>query len=113
MSAPGRSVRRTIVGRRMPMGSLEDELLPRWIALPIFASDPLSSVAYATEAALVVLLATSVESRGLIVPISAVISVLLAVVWVSYTVLSIFLINALLTDWPEFLHRDGSHLGPW
>ena len=43
----------------MPMGSLEDELLPRWIALPIFASDPLSSVAYATEAALVVLVATS------------------------------------------------------
>ena len=51
MSASGRSFKRTLVGRRMPMGSLEDELLPRWIALPIFASDPLSSVAYATEAA--------------------------------------------------------------
>ena len=52
VSASGRSFKRTIVGRRMPMGSLEDELLPRWIALPIFASDPLSSVAYATEAAM-------------------------------------------------------------
>ena len=68
----------------MPMGSLEDELLPRWIALPIFASDPLSSVAYATEAGLVVLVATSVASRGLIVPISAVIAALLAVVVLSY-----------------------------
>ena len=84
MSAPGRSFKRTLVGRRMPMGSLEDELLPRWIALPIFASDPLSSVAYATEAALVVLVATSVASRGLIVPISAVIAALLLVVVLSY-----------------------------
>ncbi len=84
MSAPGGSVKRTLVGRRMPMGSLEDELLPRWIALPIFASDPLSSVAYATEAALVVLVATSVASRGLIVPISAVIAALLLVVVLSY-----------------------------
>jgi amino acid transporter len=84
VSTQGRSVKRTIVGRRMPMGSLEDELLPRWIALPIFASDPLSSVAYATEAGLVVLVATSVSSRGLIVPISAVIAALLAVVVLSY-----------------------------
>ena len=84
MSASGRSFKRTIVGRRMPMGSLEDELLPRWIALPIFASDPLSSVAYATEAALVVLVATSVASRELIVPISAVIAALLVVVVLSY-----------------------------
>ncbi len=76
--------KRTLVGRRMPMGSLEDELLPRWIALPIFASDPLSSVAYATEAGLVVLVATSVASRGLIVPISAIIAALLAVVVLSY-----------------------------
>ena len=68
----------------MPMGSLEDELLPRWVALPIFASDPLSSVAYATEAGLVVLVATSVASRGLIVPISAIIAALLAVVVLSY-----------------------------
>ena len=66
------------------MGSLEDELLPRWIALPIFASDPLSSVAYATEAALVVLMATSVASRELIIPISAIIALLLIVVVLSY-----------------------------
>ena len=66
------------------MAGLEGELLPRWIALPIFASDPLSSVAYATEAGLVVLVASSVASRGLIVPISAIIAVLLAVVVLSY-----------------------------
>ena len=38
---------------------------------------------------------------------------LLAVVWCSYTALSIFLIIALLTDWPEILHREGSPLSPW
>ncbi len=34
---------------------MHETLLPKWLALPIFASDPLSSNAYATEEALVVL----------------------------------------------------------
>ena len=38
---------------------------------------------------------------------------LLALVWFSYTALSILLIILLLTDWPEVLHRNGSRLGPW
>jgi len=37
---------------------------------------------------------------------------LLAVVWFSYSALSILLIIALLTDWPEILHRQGGRLGP-
>ena len=48
-----------VVGRPMATGQMEDTLLPKFLALPIFASDPLSSVAYATEAALVVLLGAS------------------------------------------------------
>ena len=43
----------------MASDEMEETLLPKWLALPIFASDPLSSVAYATEAALVVLVAAS------------------------------------------------------
>ena len=84
MAPTPRSVKRALVGRRMPLRALEGELLPRWMALPIFASDPLSSVAYATEAALVVLVGASVASRGLIVPISFVIAALLVVVVLSY-----------------------------
>lgn len=84
MSTPGRTLKRTFLGRRMSLAGLEGERLPRWIALPIFASDPLSSVAYATEAGLVVLIASSVASRALIVPISAVIAALLAIVVLSY-----------------------------
>jgi hypothetical protein len=38
---------------------------------------------------------------------------LLAVVWISYSALSIVLIIALLTDWPEILHQNGSPLSPW
>jgi amino acid transporter len=82
---PGRMpIRRAIVGRPMATGEMHDTLLPKFLALPIFASDPLSSVAYATEAALVVLVATSVASRDLIIPISAIIALLLIVVVLSY-----------------------------
>src|SRR5438067_1294474 len=34
---------------------MHETLLPKWLALPVFASDPLSSVAYATEEIVLVL----------------------------------------------------------
>src|SRR5437764_10789245 len=68
----------------MRTGQLEETLLPKTLALPIFASDPLSSVAYATESALVVLLAVSAASAHLVFPISIAIALLLAVVVISY-----------------------------
>ena len=46
---PVRPFKRAIVGRPMATAELEETLLPKTLALPIFASDPLSSVAYATE----------------------------------------------------------------
>ncbi len=82
--APERRVKRLVVGRPMRTGQLEETLLPKTLALPIFASDPLSSVAYATESALVVLLAVSAASAHLVFPISIAIAALLAVVVVSY-----------------------------
>src|SRR6476619_4520267 len=68
----------------MQTDQLEETLLPKWLALPIFASDPLSSVAYATESALVVLVAASAASAHLVLPISLAIAALLAIVVVSY-----------------------------
>jgi amino acid transporter len=62
----------------------EESLLPKRLAMPIFASDPLSSVAYATEAALLVLVGASASSMHLIVPLSIAIAALLAIVVVSY-----------------------------
>src|SRR3982751_6938387 len=43
-------LKRVVVGRPMASDEIDETLLPKWLALPIFASDPLSSVAYATEA---------------------------------------------------------------
>jgi amino acid transporter len=77
-------LKRVVVGRPMASDQLEETLLPKWLALPIFASDPLSSVAYATEAALVVLLGASVGSAHLAFPISLAIATLLAIVVLSY-----------------------------
>jgi amino acid transporter len=77
-------LRRVLVGRPMQSGQIHETLLPKWLALPIFASDPLSSVAYATESALVVLLAVSATSAHLIFPISIGIACLLGIVVLSY-----------------------------
>jgi amino acid transporter len=48
-------VKRLLVGRPMQSDRLGHTLLPKRIALPVFASDALSSVAYATEEILIVL----------------------------------------------------------
>ena len=48
-------VSRLLVGRPMRSDRLEETLLPKRLALPVFCSDPLSSVAYATEQILLVL----------------------------------------------------------
>jgi amino acid transporter len=81
---PARSLKRAIVGRPMASEELEETLLPKTLALPIFASDPLSSVAYATESALVVLVAASAAAAHFVFPISLAIAALLAIVVASY-----------------------------
>ncbi|HLX19463.1 MAG TPA: APC family permease [Gaiellaceae bacterium] len=83
VEAPRRA-RRLLVGRPMRSGQMEETLLPKWLALPIFASDPLSSVAYATESALVVLVGVSATAGHLVFPISIAIAILLAIVVLSY-----------------------------
>src|SRR5581483_6766658 len=79
-----RRLRRIVVGRPMRTGQLEETLLPKTLALPIFASDPLSSVAYATESGMVVLLAAGTASLHLVFPLSIAIAALLAIVVLSY-----------------------------
>jgi amino acid transporter len=78
------ALKRLLVGRPRSTGELEDTLLSKKLALPVFASDPLSSVAYATESGLIVLLAASAAAAHLILPISFVIAALLAIVVLSY-----------------------------
>jgi amino acid transporter len=78
------ALKRVLVGRPRATGELEDTLLSKKLALPVFASDPLSSVAYATESGMVVLVAVSAAAAHLILPISFVIAALLAIVVLSY-----------------------------
>ena len=65
------TIKRLVFGRKLRSENLGETLLPKRIALPIFASDALSSVAYATESALIVLVAVSAGSAHLVVPIAA------------------------------------------
>ena len=78
------AVKRVLVGRPRATEEMHETLLSKTLALPIFASDPLSSVAYATESGLVVLVAASLAAAHYILPISGLIAVLLAVVVLSY-----------------------------
>jgi amino acid transporter len=83
-TAPAKTLKRTLVGRPMATGEMHDTLLPKWMALPIFASDPISSVAYATEAAMVVLVGAGVATLHYVLPISVGIAALLGIVGFSY-----------------------------
>jgi amino acid transporter len=80
----GTLVKRLLVGRSKPSSLVEHSRLPKILALPIFSSDALSSVAYATEQILFVLLAASAVSHGDVMPIAIAIAVLLGVVVASY-----------------------------
>ena len=78
-------LKRIFVGRPRPTRELEETLLSKFLALPIFSSDPISSVAYATEAAMVVLVGVSASALHLVFPLSIVIAILLGIVALSYT----------------------------
>lgn len=84
MATAGSVLKRLLVGRQVATSRMEHTLLPKILALPVFSSDALSSVAYATEEILLVLVAASISARTLVFPIAIAISVLMAIVVASY-----------------------------
>ena len=85
MSTTTDTVKRLFIGRALASNRLGDTLLSKKIALPVFCSDPISSVAYATEQILLVLGAAGAASfLGLAAPIAAAVALLLAIVVASY-----------------------------
>jgi amino acid transporter len=68
----------------MASGQMDDTLLPIGLALPIFSADAISSVAYATEAAMVVLVGVSLGALRWTLPIAIAVSLLMAIVIASY-----------------------------
>src|SRR6266581_1020971 len=77
-------VKRLLVGAPMPLAQARHERLGKAVALAVFASDPLSSVAYATEEILLVLVLAGRAALSYSLPIALGIATLLAVVVVSY-----------------------------
>ncbi|MGW4527355.1 APC family permease [Amycolatopsis sp. NPDC004378] len=77
-------LKRLVVGRPFRSDTLGETLLPKWLALPIFASDPLSSVAYATQEILLILSIGGLAYFTLAPWIGLAVAVLLAVVVISY-----------------------------
>tara|TARA_Y100000589_G_scaffold112356_1_gene106778 strand:+ start:340 stop:2235 length:1896 start_codon:yes stop_codon:yes gene_type:complete len=73
-----------LLGRPLPRSSARDERLPNLQALPILSSDALSSVAYATEAALGILILGGSAALSLSLPITLAIIGLIAIVVLSY-----------------------------
>jgi amino acid transporter len=77
-------LRRALIGRPIATEHQAHERLTNVKALAIFSSDALSSVAYATEAILGVLIVAGAAAFGYLIPISIAIAVLLAIVAISY-----------------------------
>jgi amino acid transporter len=79
-----RSPKRWLIGEPLPSGKLEGQLLPKHLALPIFASDPLSSVAYAPQELLLILTLGGLAFLSFAPWVAAAVVVLLIVVVASY-----------------------------
>src|SRR3954449_5285738 len=75
---------RTLVGSPLRTDRLGDTLLPKRLALPVFCSDPLSSVAYATEQIILVLGLGGLALLHITSWLALAVVVLLAIVVASY-----------------------------
>ncbi len=81
---PAFSLRRVFLGPALPTHEMPRQTVGKLVGLAVFASDVLSSVAYATEEILIVLATAGAVYFGLSIPISIAISVLLIVLTISY-----------------------------
>jgi amino acid transporter len=78
------TAKRIMVGRPLRTGQLHETLLPKWLALPVFCSDPISSVAYATEQIVLVLAAGGATYLSYSWWVAGSVALLLAIVVTSY-----------------------------
>ena len=81
--APPR-VKRILIGDPLTSAQVDDQLLPKKMALPIFASDALSSVAYAPQELVMILLIGGLTFLSFTPIVAVAVVVLLIVVVLSY-----------------------------
>lgn len=77
-------LKRLLIGSPIATEHQHHERLSKVTALAVFSSDALSSVAYATEAILSILILASLQAVGLVLPVAGGIAVLLVLVAFSY-----------------------------
>ena len=78
------TLKRVVIGRPRASRELKHQLLPKWMALPVFSSDPLSSVAYATQEMMLVLVIAGAAAYTLVLPLAFAVATLLVIVIISY-----------------------------
>ena len=81
------TLKRLVIGRPIATADEGHQRLPKKVALPVFASDAISSTAYATDEILIVLVGAATigySAFNYLVPIAIVVAVLLAIVVTSY-----------------------------
>lgn len=81
---PPRSWRTWLIGRPLPTADAPHQTIGKFIGLAVFASDALSSTAYATQEMLVILAVLGTMAYDFVFPLSLAIVVLLAIVTLSY-----------------------------
>ena len=84
IAPPARSWRTWLIGRPLPTADAPHQTIGKVVGLAVFASDALSSTAYATQEMLVILAAAGTVAFGYLFPISLAIVALLAIVTLSY-----------------------------
>ena len=77
-------MKRLMVGQPLRTDLAAHSLLPKWLALPVFCSDPLSSVAYATEQILLVLVLGGTAALSMTPLVGLGVVLLLIIVVLSY-----------------------------
>jgi amino acid transporter len=84
VASAARAIPRALLGEPLRSDRFEETLLPKRLALPVFCSDPLSSVAYATEQILLVLGLGGLALLHLTSWVALVVVALLVIVIASY-----------------------------
>ena len=81
---PQRSWRTWLIGHPLPTAATPHQTVGKAVGLAVFGADALSSIAYAPQETLVILAAAGTQAYGYAFPISLIITVLLAIVTISY-----------------------------
>jgi len=81
---PQKSLSSWLIGRPLSTADAAHETIGKRVGLAVFASDALSSNAYATQEILVILAVAGTQAFGYVVPISIAIVLLLTIVSISY-----------------------------